>query len=128
MSTRTDVHTDQAPAAIGPYSQAIAHEGMLYCSGAIPLDADGNMVGAGDPAEQARQCLRNLTAIAAAAGTELSHAVRVSVYTTRLEEFPAINEAYAEFFSEPPPARVTIGVAALPKGAEVEVDAIVPLP
>lgn len=128
MSTRTEIHTDQAPAAIGPYSQAIAHDGVLYCSGAIPLDPAGELVGGGDPAEQARQCLRNLTAVAAAAGGDLSQALRVSVYTTRLEEFPAINEAYAEFFGDPPPARVTIGVAALPKGAEVEVDAIVPLP
>lgn len=128
MPTRTVIQTDDAPAAIGPYSQAIAHDGTLYCSGAIPLDPAGELVGAGDPAEQARQCLRNLAAIAAAAGAELAQALRVTVYTTRLEEFPAINEAYAEFFGEPPPARVTIGVAALPKGAEVEIDAIVPLP
>jgi 2-iminobutanoate/2-iminopropanoate deaminase len=122
-----NIQTDGAPAAIGPYSQAIAHAGVLYCSGAIPLDPAGKMVGADDPAEQARQCLRNLAAIAVAAGGELTEALRVTVYTTRLEEFPAINEAYAEFFGDPPPARVTIGVAALPKGALVEIAATIPL-
>jgi 2-iminobutanoate/2-iminopropanoate deaminase len=86
------------------------------------------MVGDGDAPEQARQCLRNLEAIAAAGGGKLTEALQVTVYTTRLEEFPAINEAYAEFFEEPPPARVTIGVSALPKGALVEVSALVPLP
>jgi 2-iminobutanoate/2-iminopropanoate deaminase len=128
MSQRVNIETDKAPAAIGPYSQAIAHEGVLYCSGAIPLDPTGEMVGDGDAPEQARQCLRNLEAIAAAGGGKLTEALQVTVYTTRLEEFPAINEAYAEFFEEPPPARVTIGVSALPKGALVEVSALVPLP
>ena len=128
MTERLNIETDKAPAAIGPYSQAIAHDGVLYCSGAIPLDPAGEMVGEGDPAAQARQCLRNLEAIATAAGGKLAEALRVSVYTTRLDEFPAINEAYAEFFADPPPARVTIGVASLPKGALVEVDAIIPLP
>ena len=127
MSPRVNIETDQAPAAIGPYSQAIAHDGILYCSGAIPLDSAGTLVGADDPPEQARQCLRNLDAIAAAGGGELAEALQVTVYTTRLEEFPAINEAYAEFFEEPPPARVTIGVSALPKGALVEISALVPL-
>jgi 2-iminobutanoate/2-iminopropanoate deaminase len=128
MSQRVNIETDKAPAAIGPYSQAIAHEGVLYCSGAIPLDPAGELVGEGDAPEQARQCLRNLEAITEAGGGKLTEALQVTVYTTRLEEFPAINEAYAEFFEEPPPARVTIGVSALPKGALVEVSALVPLP
>jgi len=128
MSPRVNIETDKAPAAIGPYSQAIAHDGILYCSGAIPLDPSGEMVGADDAPEQARQCLRNLDAIAAAGGGKLTEALQVTVYTTRLEEFPAINVAYAEFFDDPPPARVTIGVSALPKGALVEVSALVPLP
>jgi 2-iminobutanoate/2-iminopropanoate deaminase len=127
MSQRVNIETDKAPAAIGPYSQAIAHEGVLYCSGAIPLDPAGELVGEGDAPEQARQCLRNLAAIAEAGGGKLTEALQVTVYTTRLEEFPAINEAYAEFFEDPPPARVTIGVSALPKGALVEVSALVPL-
>ncbi len=127
MSQRVNIETDKAPAAIGPYSQAIAYDGVLYCSGAIPLDAAGEMVGEGDTVEQTRQCLRNLGAIAEAAGGKLTEALQVTVYTTKLGEFPAINEAYAEFFEEPPPARVTIGVAALPKGALVEISALVPL-
>ncbi|MBN9624432.1 MAG: hypothetical protein J0H06_16065 [Actinobacteria bacterium] len=127
MTNRVNIETDQAPAAIGPYSQAIAHEGVLYCSGAIPLDPAGELVGEGDAPAQARQCLRNLEAIATAGGGELTEALQVTVYTTRLEEFPAINEAYAEFFEEPPPARVTIGVAALPKDALVEISALIPL-
>ena len=127
MTNRVNIETDQAPAAIGPYSQAIAHDGVLYCSGAIPLDPAGELVGEGDAPAQARQCLRNLEAIATAGGGKLAEALQVTVYTTRLEEFPAINEAYAEFFEEPPPARVTIGVSALPKGALVEISALVPL-
>lgn len=127
MTNRVNIETDQAPAAIGPYSQAIAHEGVLYCSGAIPLDPAGELIGEGDAPAQARQCLRNLEAIAEAGGGKLTEALQVTVYTTRLEEFPAINEAYAEFFEEPPPARVTIGVSALPKGALVEISALVPL-
>lgn len=127
MSPRVNIKTDKAPAAIGPYSQAIAYDGVLYCSGAIPLDSAGEMVGAGDAPEQARQCLRNLDAIAAAGGGELAEALQVTVYTTKLEEFPAINAAYADFFDDPPPARVTIGVAALPKDALVEISALVPL-
>jgi 2-iminobutanoate/2-iminopropanoate deaminase len=128
MSDRLNIETSEAPAAIGPYSQAIVHDGLLFCSGAIPLDPDGEMVGEGDPAAQATQCLHNLEAVARAAGTELERALRLSVYTTRLDEFPAINEAYAEFFPAAPPARVTIGVTALPKGALVEIDAIIPVP
>lgn len=127
MLPRTAVTADSAPAAIGPYSQAVAHDRVLYCSGALPLDQAGEIVGEGDPAEQARQCLRNLEAVVAAGGGELSQALRLTVYTTRLEEFPAINDAYSGFFGDPPPARVTVGVAALPKGALVEIDAIVAL-
>ena len=121
------IETDDAPAAIGPYSQAIGHDGVLYCSGALPLDSEGSMVGEGDPAAQASQALRNLAAIAAAAGGSLDNALRLTVYTTQLGQFAAINEAYGEFFGETPPARVTIGVAALPKGALVEIDALVAL-
>ena len=127
MSHRVNISTDQAPAAIGPYSQAIAYGGVLYCSGAIPLDSAGELVGPNDAPEQTRQCLRNLDAIAAAGGGDLAEALQVTVYTTRLEKFPGINEAYAAFFDDPPPARVTIGVSALPKGALVEISALVPL-
>jgi 2-iminobutanoate/2-iminopropanoate deaminase len=124
MSERTPISTDDAPAAIGPYSQAISHGGILYCSGAIPLDPEGNEVGS-TPAEQLDQCMRNLSAVAEAAGTSLARALRLTIYTTRLEDFASINEAYAEWFDDDPPARAAVGVAALPKGVLVEVDAIV---
>jgi 2-iminobutanoate/2-iminopropanoate deaminase len=122
---RAAIHTDEAPEAIGPYSQAIRHGGLLYCSGAIPLDP-----GSGDPddaslAAETRRCLSNLAAICSAAGTTLSQALKLTVYTTNLDGFAEINEAYAEFFDAEPPARVTVGVAALPKGVRVEIDAIV---
>ncbi len=112
---------------MGPYSQAIEHEGVLYCSGQVPLDLDGAIVGE-SPAEQLTQCMRNLSAVAEAAGTSLGAALRLTIYTTRLEDFADINEAYAEFFSDEPPARAAVGVGALPKGALVEVDAIIALP
>ena len=127
MSARVNTETDQAPAAIGPYSQAIAHDGLLYCSGAVPLDPGGELVGADDPAEQARQCLRNLQAVCESAGASLSHAVRCGIYVTDMGTFGEVNEVYATFFAEPQPARSTIGVAALPLGAQVEIDAIVAL-
>jgi len=117
-----------APAAIGPYSHAVVAGGLLFCSGQIPLDpGSGELVGE-TPAEQARQCLRNLKAVCAAAGAGLGDAVRCTVYMTDLGAFAEVNDAYAEYFPADPPARVAIGVAALPKGAQVEIDAIVALP
>lgn len=117
-----------APAAIGPYSHAVSAAGLLFCSGQIPLDPDtGELVGA-TPAEQADRCLRNLTAVCAAAGASLADAVRVTVYLTDMGAFAAVNEVYGAFFAADPPARVAIGVAALPKGAQVEIDAVVALP
>ena len=125
MDSRATVSTDTAPAAIGPYSQAVRHGDVLYCSGQIPLDpASGEPVGA-SVADEARQCLRNLAAVCEAAGTDLSRALRLTVYTTDLGQFAEINEAYAEFFGADPPARAAVGAAALPKGVRVEIDAIV---
>ncbi len=116
-----------APAAVGPYSHAVRHGELLFCSGQIPLDpASGELVGGG-PAEQAERCLRNLQAVCEAAGTTLARALRVSVYMTDLGAFAEVNERYGSFFEGDPPARVAIGVAALPRGAEVEIDAIVAL-
>lgn len=117
-----------APAAIGPYSHAVRSGGLLFCSGQIPLDAEsGELVGA-TPAEQAERCLRNLQAVCAAAGATLADAVRLTVYMTDLGAFAEVNEVYGAFFESDPPARVAIGVAALPKGAQVEIDAVVALP
>ena len=125
MSDRRPVETADAPAAIGPYSQAIAHNGLLFCSGQIPLDAaSGELVG-DSLAAQTTRCLENLSAVCRAAGTGLEHALRLTVYTTQLDAFGEINDAYAAFFGANPPARAAVGVAALPKGARVEIDAIV---
>jgi 2-iminobutanoate/2-iminopropanoate deaminase len=117
-----------APAAIGPYSHAVRSGSLLFCSGQIPLDPEsGELVGS-TPAEQARRCLDNLEAVCEAAGAQLSDAVRLTVYMTDLGAFAEVNDAYAAYFEAEPPARVAIGVAALPKGAQVEIDAIVALP
>ena len=117
-----------APAAIGPYSHAVSACGLLFCSGQIPLDAEtGELVG-GTPGDQARQCLENLRAVCAAAGASLGDAVRITVYLTNMAAFAEVNEVYETFFGAEPPARVAIGVAALPRNAQVEVDAVVALP
>ena len=117
-----------APPAIGPYSHAVAAGSLLFCSGQIPLDPDtGEMVGS-TAAEQARRCLENLSAVCAAAGASLADAVRVTVHMIDLSNFAEVNDVYASFFDHDPPARVTVGVAALPKGALVEIDAIVAVP
>ncbi len=117
-----------APAAIGPYSHAVQSGGLLFCSGQVPLDPNAGELVPGGPGGQVRQCLENLEAVCAAAGATLRDAVRLTVYLTDMGSFAEVNEAYAEWFAEEPPARVAIGVAALPAGAQVEVDAIVALP
>lgn len=122
---RKTVTAPAAPAAIGPYSHAVRHAGLLFCSGAIPLDPATGEIVDGSIAVQTRRCLDNLEAVCGAAGAALADAVRLTVYTTRLEEFAEINEAYAAYFPAEPPARVAVGVASLPKGAAVEIDAIV---
>lgn len=124
---RDTITAPGAPAAIGPYSHAVRAGSLLFCSGQIPLDpASGELVGA-SAAEQARQCLVNLTAVCEAAGASLADAVRLTVYMTDLSAFAQLGEVYATFFDRSPPARVAIGVSALPKGAQVEIDAIVAL-
>lgn len=124
---RKTIDADGAPAAVGPYSHAVEAKGLLFCSGQIPLDpATGEIVGT-TPAEQARQCLENLQIVCRAAGAELGDAVRCTVYMTDLSAFAEVNEVYAEFFPSEPPARAAVGVAALPRGAQVEIDAIVSL-
>ncbi len=124
---RRPVETEGAPAPIGPYSQAVVADGVLYCSGQVPLDPDTGELVDGGIAEQARRCLESLDAVCRAAGTQLSEAARVGIYLTDMELFAELNEVYASFFSEPFPVRTTVGVAALPKGALVEMDATLPL-
>jgi reactive intermediate/imine deaminase len=121
---RTPISTPHAPQAIGTYSQAMRARNTVYLSGQIPLDpATGEMV-VGDMEAQVRRVFENLKALAAAAGSDLDHAVRVTVYLTDLQHFALVNRVMAEYFSQPYPARAAIGVAALPKGAAVEIDAI----
>jgi 2-iminobutanoate/2-iminopropanoate deaminase len=127
-SGREVVSAAGAPAAIGPYSHAVRADGLLFCSGQIPLDPDSGELVGHTPPEQARRCLQNLEAVCAEAGTTLARALRLTVYMTDLGAFAAVNEVYATFFEgAEPPARVAVGVAALPKGAQVEIDAIVAL-
>ncbi|HLI33101.1 MAG TPA: Rid family detoxifying hydrolase [Solirubrobacteraceae bacterium] len=126
MSRRATITAAGAPAAVGPYSHAVRSGELIFCSGQLPIDpASGQIAGAGAGA-QTQRCLENLQAVAEAAGSELARALRLTVYTTALEQFAQINEAYAKFFAAEPPARVTVGVAALPLGALVEIDAILP--
>jgi 2-iminobutanoate/2-iminopropanoate deaminase len=127
MTDRTPIDTSDAPAAIGPYSQAIRHGDLLFCSGQIPLDPASGEYVAGSLGEETTRCLANLAAVCRAAGSSLERALRLTVYTTRLDAFAEINDAYAGFFPADPPARAAVGVAALPKGAQVEIDAIVAL-
>jgi 2-iminobutanoate/2-iminopropanoate deaminase len=128
MPERQAVATDSAPAAIGPYSQAMRAGDLLFCSGQVPLDPSSGELVKDDIEGQARRCLENLAAVAEAGGGSLANAVRCTVYLTDMNDFARVNEVYAQFFgADDPPARVAVGVAALPKGADVEIDAIVAL-
>jgi 2-iminobutanoate/2-iminopropanoate deaminase len=124
---REIVNAGAAPPAIGPYSHAVRAGDLLFCSGQIPLDPQTGALVGGGAAEQARRCLENLRAVCEAAGTTLARALRVTVYMTDLAAFAEVNDVYGSFFVEDPPARVTVGVAQLPRGAYVEIDAIVAL-
>ena len=124
---REPVTAPDAPEAVGPYVHAVKAGGLLFCSGQIPLDPrTGDMVGS-TPADQAGRCLENLAAVCQAAGTSLGDAVKVTIYMTDMSAFASVNEVYASFFESSPPARAAIGVAALPRGAQVEMDAVVAL-
>ena len=125
--TKQIIHTDHAPAAIGPYSQAVRAGNTVYFSGQIPLDpATGNLVD-GDIAAQARRAFDNLKAVAEAAGGSLEQIVRLGLYLTDLSQFAAVNAVMQEYFAAPYPARSTIEVSGLPKGAAFEVDAVMVL-
>ena len=124
---RTAIHSDSAPAAIGPYSQATRAGNLVFLSGQVPLDpATGNLV-EGDIAAQARQAFDNIKAVVAAAGGSMDDIVRVGLYLTDLSQFGEVNAVMAEYFSQPYPARSTIEVSALPRGARFEVDAVMAL-
>jgi len=124
MSDIQAVHTDSAPAAIGPYSQAVTVDGWLFASGQIPLDpATGELV-TGSVAEQTDQVFKNLAAVLAEGGTSLSSVVKTTVYLVDMGTFAEMNEVYGRHFGDHRPARATVAVAALPKGVDVEIDVI----
>ena len=118
------IHTKDAPAAIGPYSQAIRAGNTVYLSGQIPLKPATMELVTGDIRAETRQVFDNLAAVAAAAGGSLANAVRVTVYLTDLKNFALVNEIMAEYFAEPYPARTTVAVAGLPLGAQVEIELV----
>ena len=128
MTSRQAIRTSQAPDAIGAYSQAVVAGNTLYISGQIPLDPETMEVVGGDMETKIRRVFDNLSAVADAAGASLADAVKLTVFLTDLTDFPTVNQVMAEYFDEPYPARAAIGVAALPKGVPVEVEAIVYLP
>jgi 2-iminobutanoate/2-iminopropanoate deaminase len=121
---REIIATDQAPRAIGPYSQAIRAGNLLFCSGQIPIDpATGEFV-AGGVAEQTEQVMRNLSALLGAGQSSLKQVVKTTVFLADMEDFTAMNEVYGRFFGENPPARATVQAARLPRDAKVEIEAI----
>jgi 2-iminobutanoate/2-iminopropanoate deaminase len=124
---RTPIHTDKAPAAVGPYSQAIATDSLLFTSGMIPIDPQTGTIPEGSIEDHAHRVFRILGAVAEAAGTTLDKAVKVTVFLTDIAHFSRINTVYAQYFKEPYPARSAVQVAALPLGAAIEVEAIIAL-
>ena len=118
------ISTSNAPAAIGPYSQAIEINGMLFISGQIPLNPTNGEISGSAIKEQTKQVLENLKAVLTEAGYSIGNVVKTTCYLTNMNDFPEMNEVYASYFKENPPARATIGVSKLPKGVLVEIDAI----
>jgi reactive intermediate/imine deaminase len=125
--SRQIVHTDRAPKAIGPYSQAVRAGDTVYLSGQIPLDPDTGELVTGDIEVEARRAFENLKAVADASGGSLARAVKVTIFLTDLVHFAKVNEVMAAYFTAPYPARATVGVAQLPRGARVEVECILSL-
>lgn len=126
MSKQT-IHTDQAPAAIGPYSQAVRHGDLVFLSGQIPLDPASMKVVEGEIADQVHRVFRNLSAVCEAAGGSLDGILKLNVYLTDLGNFATVNQVMQEYFTEPYPARAAVGVRALPMGVEVEMEAVLGL-
>jgi 2-iminobutanoate/2-iminopropanoate deaminase len=124
MSDLSPVHTDRAPKAIGPYSQAIRAGNLIFCAGQIPLDPASMQLVEGDIEAQTRRVLQNLAAVLEAAGSGLGRVVKTTVFMSNLDEFTRMNAVYGEFFPANPPARSTVQVAALPRGARIEIECI----
>ncbi len=124
MSSLISIHSDQAPRAVGPYSQAVRHDNMLYLSGQIGLLPETGQVAGDDLQSQALQVMRNLDAVLHAAGAATSDIIKVGIYLTDMDDFPDLNRLYADWLGEHRPARATIAVAALPLNARIEMDLI----
>jgi reactive intermediate/imine deaminase len=124
MTARTAIHTDNAPKAIGTYSQAIRVGNTVYLSGQIPLDPASMKMVEGDFEAEARRVFENLKAVIAASGGTFAHVAKVTIFITDFALFPKVNEVMAQYFAEPYPARSTVGVASLPRGARIEVECI----
>jgi len=125
---RKTVTAEGAPHAVGPYTHAVVSNGLVFCSGQVPIDPNTGKLVEGTIGEQTKQCMQNLSVVAAAAGAQLSDAVRMGIYVTDMGTFKDVNEAYGSYFESDPPARSTIAVSALPLGAQVEIDAVIALP
>jgi len=124
LPVKVQVQTESAPAAIGPYSQAICANGFVYVSGQIPIDPQTGEFVAGGVREQTEQVLKNLSAILKAAGSGLEQVVKTTVFLADMKEFAAMNEIYSKFFASEPPARATVAAAGLPRDARVEIEAV----
>ncbi len=122
--TKRVISTEKAPAAVGAYSQAVAANGLIFCSGQVALDPTSGEFIDGSVADQTRACMNNLSAVLEAAGSSLESALKVTIFLTDIDDFAEVNETYASFFNADPPARATVGVAGLPKGAKVEVECV----
>ncbi len=125
--TLQHLSTDHAPAAVGPYSQAVSVGNLVFISGQLPINPSNGLLIEGNIAAKARQCLENISAIAAAAGTTLDRAVKVTIFLTDMEDFGKVNDAYAQYFQSDLPARSAVQVAALPKNAAIEIEAVIAL-
>lgn len=128
MSAPTKIFTPDAPAPIGPYSQAIAHQGVVFCSGQIALDPQTGELDGEDASAQARRVLENLGAVLRQAGCGYAHIVKTTIYLVDMNDFAAVNAVYEERFGASKPARSTVAVAGLPKGARVEIDCVALIP
>ena len=125
---RKTITATGAPEAVGPYTHAVVSNGLVFCSGQVPLDPETGELVVGSIGDMTKRCLDNLSLVAEAAGAQLSDAVRMGIYVTDMGTFKEVNEAYATYFETDPPARSTVAVVALPLGAQVEIDAVIALP
>jgi 2-iminobutanoate/2-iminopropanoate deaminase len=125
---RKTITATGAPEAVGPYTHAVVSNGLVFCSGQVPLDPETGELVVGSIGDMTKRCLDNLSLVAETAGAQLSDAVRMGIYVTDMGTFKEVNEAYGSYFETDPPARSTVAVVALPLGAQVEIDAVIALP